>query len=263
MMTPWTKVMKYQIRNVIRARAVAGYALFFLVASGGLVRMAGGVERALPSLANLSLFLVPLVSIVITVVFLYDGRAFNELLLAHPLRRRDLFLGVYLGLTIPLAAAVGLGVGLPLLLMGGWSVAPTAVLVVPGIGMVLTAVFTGLGCVVAVRVHEPARGLGLALVLWLLLTVAYDGVVLIASQALAAWPLEKPMLAAMILNPVDLGRLVVLMTLDASVLLGYTGAVFQRFFGGAVGIVLACAALAVWVLAPCGLALRRFRVMDL
>ena len=262
-MAPWAKVMKYQMRNVLRARAVVGYALFFLVASGGLVRMGGGVERALPSLANLALFVVPLVSIVITVVFLYDGRAFNELLLAHPLKRRDLFLGVYLGLTLPLAGAVGLGLALPPLLMGGWSVAPAGVLVVPGIGMVLTAVFTGLGTLVAVRVQEPARGLGLALVSWLILTVAYDGLVLVASQALAAWPLEKPMLAAMILNPVDLGRLVVLMTLDASVLLGYTGAVFQRFFGGSLGVLVAGGAMIVWILLPSGLALRRFRGMDL
>ena len=262
-MPTWAKVMKYQMRNVARARTILLYGLFFLLVTAGLIRLGGGVERALPSLANLVLFIVPLVSLLVTVTFLYDGRAFNELLLSHPLRRQDLFAGIYLGLTLPLVVALGLGVGIPTAIMGGGAEALAPALVVLVVGGVLTAIFTGLGFVVAVRVREPTRGLGAALVLWLLLTVAYDGAALLASQALLAWPLEKPMLAAMVLNPVDLARLIVLMSLDASVLLGYTGAVFQDFFGGAKGIVVAGGAMVGWVLVPLVVALRRFRSMDL
>lgn len=261
-MKRWTKVMRYEIRNVVRARTLLGYGAFFFLVGLGLVRMAGGVERALPSLVSVTLLAVPLVSLVATTVFLYDARAFNELLLAQPVGRRDLFRGLYLGLTLPLAGVFLVATGLPLLLSGGWAAAPGPVTLVLGLGVVLTAVFAALGFVVAFRFQEPARGLGAALLTWLLVTVVYDGIVLLLSNALAAYPLEKPMLAAMLLNPVDLARLVGLMALDASVLMGYTGAVFRSFFGGPVGVTVAATALAAWVVLPYLAARRRFGRMD-
>ncbi len=261
-MNRWTKVMRYEIRNVIRARTLLGYGLFFLLVSAGLVRMGGGVERALPSLVSVILLAVPLVSLVATTVFLYDARAFNELLLAQPVGRRDLFRGLYLGLTLPLAGAFLLGTGVPLALSGGWAAAAGPVTLLLAVGVVLNAVFAALGFVVAFRFQEPALGLGAALLTWLLVTVVYDGVVLLLSNALAAYPMEKPMLAAMLVNPVDLARLVALMSLDASVLLGYTGAVFRDFFGGPAGVVVAAAALIGWGVLPYLAARRRFGRMD-
>lgn len=261
-MTTVVKVMRYELRNVLRGRTVAGYALFFLLATAGLIRMSGGVERALPSLANVVLLAVPLVSVVFTTVFLYDGRAFNELLLAQPVDRGDLFRGLYLGLTLPLAGAFVLGAGVPLLLDGGvTSLAGAAGMIILA-GALLTAVFTALGFVVASSVADAARGLGVAILVWLLVTLVYDGGIMLATHAFAAYPLERPMLAAMLLNPVDLARLVSLAAVDASVLMGYTGAVFRDFFGGPWGMAVALGVLSLWVALPYRLALSRYRRMD-
>jgi Cu-processing system permease protein len=257
------KVLRYEVRNVLRGKALLGYGVFFFAATLGLVRLGGGVERALPSLANVVLLAVPLVSLLVATVFLYDGRAFTELLLSHPVARKELFRGLYLGLTLPLAGMFLLGAGIPLAALGGAQQAPVQVALLLASGVLLTAVFTALGFVVAFSVGDAARGLAVALVLWLAVTLLYDGVVLLASHALAEYPLERPMLAAMLLNPVDLARVMVLMALDASALLGYTGAVFQDFFGGRWGIALAVASLSAWVALPYALALRRFRRMDL
>jgi len=262
MRTAW-KVFRYEVRNVLRGKALLGYAAFFVLVTTGLVALGGGVQRALPSLVSVVLLVVPLASLLLTVVALYDGRDFTELLLAHPVARGPLLLGRYLGLTLPLALALPLGVGAPL----GFSGIPgdqlPAALLILGAGVLLTAVFTALGLCVTVLVQEPARGLGLALVLWLALTLLYDGAVLAAAHAFSAWPLEEPMLVAMLLNPVDLARMVMLVAVDASVLAGYTGAVFADFFGGVRGPLLAAAALLLWVGLPGAFALRRFRRMDL
>lgn len=257
------KVVRYQVRNVLRGKVLLGYGVFFFATTLGLVRLGGGVARALPSLANVVLLAVPLVSLLVATVFLYDGRAFTELLLSHPVGRRELFRGLYLGLVLPLAGMFLLGVGVPLAALGGLAQAPAQVGLILAAGALLTAVFTALGFVVAFSVGEAARGLAAALVLWLAVTLVYDGVVLLASHTLAAYPLERPMLVAMILNPVDLARVMVLMALDASALLGYTGAVFHDFFGGRWGIALAAASLSGWIALPYALALRRFQRMDL
>lgn len=256
------KVVRYEVRNVLRGKVLVAYGLFFFAATLGLVRLGGGVERALPSLADVVLLAVPLVSLLVSAVFLYDGRPFTELLLSQPVGRTELFRGLYLGLALPLAGMFLLGTGVPLALLGGLSAAPAQVALLLGAGVLLGAVFTALGFVVAFRVTDAARGLAGALVLWLGVTLVYDGVVLIASHALVAYPLERPMLVAMVLNPVDLARVMILMALDASALMGYTGAVFEDFFGGAWGLVAAGASLGVWVALPYALALRLFRRMD-
>lgn len=257
-----SRIVRYQVRNALRGPVVVAYGGLFALATLGLLRMGGGVERALPSLANLTLLAVPLVTLVVTTISLYDGRAFTELLLSHPVGRRALFRGLYLGLTIPLILVFLVGVGAPLAAAGAFATASTSTVLLLAAGVLLTAVFGALGCLVALSFQEAARGLAVALVLWLALTLVYDGIVLAASHALAAWPLERPMLAFMLLNPVDLARVLILMAVDASALLGYTGAVFQDFFGSGVGVAAAMLSLAFWVGLPYTLAMRRFRRMD-
>ncbi len=261
-MKAWQKVTRYELRDVARTRAVVGYGLFFLASTWGLLRLGGGVERVLPSLVNVTLLTVPLVSVVVSTVFLYESRAFTALLLSQPVGRDDLFRGLYLGLTLPLIGAFLLGAGVPLLGAGAATIAPSATLAVLFGGVLLTAAFSALGFLVAFSIREPSRGLVGALLVWLGLTLVYDGLVLGASHALAAYPLERPMLAAMLGNPVDLARLIMLMAVDASVLLGYTGAVFQDFFGSAVGFTVAAGSLLAWIVLPYRLARGRFRRMD-
>jgi Cu-processing system permease protein len=74
--------------------------------------------------------------------------------------------------------------------------------------------------------------------------------------------IERPMLGLMIANPVDLARVLLLLQFDLSALMGYTGAVFQRFFSGARGTAIAASALAVWVVAPVLFGLRMFERRD-
>jgi Cu-processing system permease protein len=51
-------------------------------------------------------------------------------------------------------------------------------------------------------------------------------------------------------NPIDLSRILILLKLDISALLGYTGAVFQKFFGTGFGLVLSISVLSLWVILP-------------
>ena len=105
------------------------------------------------------------------------------------------------------------------------------------------------------------RGLAAAIGVWLALAVIYDAIVLMAAMRFADYPLEKAMLAAMIANPIDLARLFLLTQFDTAALLGYTGAVFHRFFGGA-GALVALIAVLLWVALPAVLGARLFHRKD-
>lgn len=106
------------------------------------------------------------------------------------------------------------------------------------------------------------RRVGLALGVWLLTAVLYDGLVLTGVALLSEYSIERPLLGLMFANPVDLGRVLLLMHLAAAALLGYTGAVFERFFSGARGTWLASAMLAFWVALPIMVGARCFRRKD-
>jgi Cu-processing system permease protein len=129
-------------------------------------------------------------------------------------------------------------------------------------GASLSVVFTGLGFLIALRFEDRASGLGAAIVSWLAATVLYDGLVLLAVTLLQDYPLEQPLIGAMMFNPVDLARVLLLLQLDMGALAGYTGAVFERFFGTAQGSLWAGAALAAWAVVPFLAGLRRFAQRD-
>ena len=64
------------------------------------------------------------------------------------------------------------------------------------------------------------------------------------------YPLDKLSLVGTMLNPIDLSRTLILLKLDISALLGYTGAVFKQFFGTNFGLIVSFITLTVWVILP-------------
>jgi Cu-processing system permease protein len=262
-MNTTTKIVRYELRDVLRSRALIVYAVFFFGLTDVLLRFGGGGARAALSLMNVVLLLIPLVTIVFGTIYLYNAREFTELLLAQPVHRRQLFAGQYLGLAVPLSAAFVVGLGLALALHAGEDADHLATLVVVAVcGIVLTLIFTAFAALIVARVDDKVKGIGIAIGLWLAGTVLYDGLVMLGLMAFADYPLERPALAAMITNPIDLARVLILMRLDVSALMGYTGAVFEKFFGSAGGTALASLALVLWTGVPLLLGARRFQRKD-
>ncbi len=262
-MNTTAKIIKYELSNVLRGRWVLAYGLFFLVATEMLFRFGGGSAKALLSLTNVVLILIPLVSILFGTMYLYNAREFTELLLTQPVNRSALFGGLYAGLAVPLAVAFLAGVGLPFLWHGVEAASHlTTLLTLTSAGTALTFIFVALAFVIAVRFEDKVRGLAVAVLMWLLFAVVYDGLVLLTVNAYADYPLEQPMIGLMLLNPVDLARVLLLLTFDASALMGYTGAVFEQFFGSALGVILSATALGVWLVVPLLIGRRLFQRKD-
>jgi len=257
------KVMKYELSDVVRSRWLVAYTLFFLVVTDGLLRFSGASANAELGLLNVVLVVIPLVSVVFGTMHVYYAREFTELLLAQPIGRRQLFGGLYLGLAIPLSLGFAVGVGVPFALHGFDDPAQRRTLAtLLGVGIVLTMSFTGVAFALALRLEDKARGLAAAIAIWLLTTVLYDGLVLVLGAMFADYSLERPLLALMLLNPVDLGRVLMLLQLDVSALMGYTGASLKSFFGTSGGMLLAVGALLLWAAVPPLAALRRFGRKD-
>lgn len=257
------KVLRYELQDLRRSRWIVGYTLLLLALTEALLRFGGGGPRAVLSLMSVVLAVVPLASIVLGTMYLYGSRDFIELLLAQPVGRGALFAGLYAGLAAPLAGGFLLGVGLPFLWGGGGDgpvAGPLALLLAAG--TLLTFVFTALALLVSLLFDDRVKGLGAAILLWLGATALYDAVLVLVATTFSRFPLELPLIGLTLLNPVDLGRVLLLLRLDTAALMGYTGAVFERFFGSGTGILVTLLALVAWCAGPLALAHRLFRRKD-
>jgi Cu-processing system permease protein len=262
-MKPGVRVLKHELDNLRRSRWVWGYALLLLLLTDALLRFGGGGPRVVVSLLNVVLLFVPLVSLVFGAMYLYGAREFIELLLAQPVRRPALFVGLYGGLSTSLAAAFAIGVGAPFLWGArgdGSVVGPLAMLMI--VGVLLTFAFVALAFLIALLFQDRAKGLGAAIAVWFTATALYDALLVFVVTAFSDYPLETPLIGLTLLNPVDLGRMLLLLQVDTAALMGYTGAVFEKFFGSRAGLVLAAGALIGWTILPFWLGLRRFRMKD-
>jgi Cu-processing system permease protein len=241
----------HQSRDVMRKRWVIAYALCLVLAGDLLLRLAGSGASALVSLLNVILLLVPLIALILGSASLYSAREFTELLLVQPIPRRTLYVGLYFGLTLPLLAATLTGVALPFVIERALDSATMPILLVLLlVSGLLVCVFTAIAFAITVRIPDRARGLGVAILAWLGLGLLYDAAVLALATALRDWPIERGMLVAMLFNPIDLARTILLLRLDVAAMMGYTGAVFHMAFGTRTGLLVAAFAMGVWICVP-------------
>lgn len=245
------KILKYSFYDLMRSRWSYVYFLFYLLLGFVLLFLNNDLSKAVITLMNIIIILVPLIATIFGVMYFYNSREFTELLLAQPLKRSSIFLGQYLGVAGSLALSLVLGLGLPFVLYGLFQsgvILNFALLIL--IGGLLTFIFTGLAFNIALSNENRIKGFGYAVLLWLFMAVIYDGLFLLTLIAFEEYPLDTFSLAATVFNPIDLSRILILLKLDISALLGYTGAVFKNFMGTQLGFMISAAVLMLWTLLP-------------
>lgn len=200
---------------------------------------------------NIIIILVPLISTIFGVMYFYNSQEFTELLLAQPISRKAIFMGQYLGVGLSLTISLVLGLGIPFLVYGlTQSSAIWDFLTLLITGSFLTLIFTALAFNIGIRNENKIKGFGYAVLLWLFMAVIYDGLFLLSLIIFEEYPLDTFSLFTTVLNPIDLSRTLILLKLDISALLGYTGAIFKSFFGTNAGVFVSALTLIFWTIIP-------------
>ncbi len=245
------KILKYSFYDLMRSRWSYVYFLFYLLLGIVLLFLNNDLSKAVITLMNVIIILVPLIGTIFGVMYYYNSREFTELLLAQPVKRSSIFLGQYFGVATSLTMSLIIGLGMPFVFYGIFNSSAIwdfSLLLITG--AFLTFIFTALAFVIALSNENRIKGFGYAILLWLFMAVIYDGLFLMSLLYFEDYPLDKFSLVATMLNPVDLSRVLILLKLDISALLGYTGAVFQKFFGTSFGLILSFVMLVFWVVVP-------------
>ncbi len=253
------KVVKYVILDILKSKIILSYTLVLFLISFSVFSLEDNTAKGLLSLLNIELFVLPLVSIIFSTIYIYNSSEFIELLVSQPLKRKSIWLSLFYGLSVSLVVSFFIASGLPVLYYE-----PTVTgLIMVLVGCLLSIIFVAIALLASVITRDKAKGIGMAIFLWLYFAIIFDGLVLFLLIQYADYPLEKPMMIISACNPIDLSRIVILLRLDVSALMGYTGAVFKDFFGTTKGLMTAVTVLLLWVFIPLGFSLRIFRKKDL
>lgn len=255
----FNKIQKFILFDILKNRIVIAYTILLAVLSWSVFSLEEDSHKGVLTLLNIVLLTTPLISIIFTTIYLYNSAEFIELLLSQPVRRHKIWTGLFLGLFFSLALAFMIGAGIPILLFVKGSIA--FILLVMGI--LITAVFVALGFLCSIMARDKARGIGISILLWLFFSLLFDGLVLFLLFQFADYPIEKPMVAVTALNPIDLARIFIILQLDVSAMLGYTGAIFKKFFGTGAGAIMGLVLLCLWSVIPYLISLRKFVKKDL
>lgn len=253
-------LMKYQFADVARTKWIFIYALFFFLFVSALLKFGSDPSKTAASILNIVLMIVPMISILYASIYWYNSESFMSLLLTQPIRRSSVLLSNWLSVSLGLAGSFTLSTLAALIFNNSVDSSSLMVLLFGG---VLTFIFVGLGLLISVTMSDRMKGVGLAFLVWLYFSVLHDAVVFTFMSFFRDYPIEIPSMFLMASNPIDLARVEILLTLDLSAMMGYTGKILQQTLSGASGFGLLTGTLALWIAFPVILGLRFFSKKNL
>jgi Cu-processing system permease protein len=254
-----TRIIKFVVLDILKNKIVLIYTILLFALCWSVFSLEDNATKGLLTLLNVIVLTTPLISVIFSTIYIYNSSEFIELLVSQPIKRKKIWRNLFAGLGLSLVLAFLVGAGIPILLFQPTAVGAMMVVM----GCMISLVFTAIAFCCSMFTRDKAKGIGASILLWLWLTLLFDGLILFLLFQFSDYPIEKISVVVTALNPVDLARIMILLQLDVSAMMGYTGAIFKNFFGTSLGLVLTCLILVMWILIPYWVSLRRFIRKDL
>ncbi|CAG0982883.1 hypothetical protein FLAV_01865 [Flavobacteriales bacterium] len=253
------RIIKFIILDILKNKIVLAYTILLAAFSWSAFSLEDGSTKGVLTILNIILLIVPLVSILFATIYIYNSSEFIELLLSQPIHRNKIWLSLFIGLSISLLSAFLIAAGIPLILFAESLVGFMMIVV----GCLISTVFIAIAFLSSILSRDKAKGIGISILLWLYFALLFDGLVLFLLFQFSDYPIEKMMVGITASSPIDLARILILLHLNVSAMMGYSGAIFKDFFGSNLGLFIAFMLLICWILFPFLLSLKIFNKKDL
>ena len=254
-----SKVLKYAAIDILKNKIVIAYMVMLALFSWSAFSLEDNAAKGILTVLNIILLAIPLMSVLFAAIYVYNSNEFIELLVSQPVQRSKIWIALFTALSLALVAAYIIGAGIPLLVFADTG---TALMMIVS-GSMLTVIFVAVAFLCSVLTRDKTKGIGISIMVWLYFALLFDGLVLFLFFQFADYPIEKMVVGLSALSPVDMCRILILLRLDVSAMLGMTGAVFKDNFGSSWGLLLSFGMLAVWIVVPFMISLRKFVKKDL
>lgn len=253
-------LLQRELRDSLRNKWFALYTLGFGTLAFGLAYLANmgtglagmaGFGKTAASLVNLTLLVVPLMALTMGAVSLSTERDRGMLayLLAQPVSRLEVYLAKFLGQGLAFTGAITLGFGVSAAALARHGLGDGALFLrLAGLSVLLALSLLALGMLIAAIARRSTSAMGVAVFVWLGVTLFGDLGLLGATTML---DLEvREMLTLSLLNPTQVFKLGSIVGFDATLdLLGPAGLYAVRTYGTHITTVFV-GALVLWTLLP-------------
>ena len=237
---------------------VLALTLAFVGSAPGGAVAASPLAITVVSLSSLSVFLVPLIGLLVSYDTLVGEieRGTMPLLMTHPVTRWRIVLGKFAGQVAILAVATVVGFGVAALVTGlgdgGDAEAWGAFGIMVGGSILLGAAFIALGTLFSAVVAERGTAAGVSAAAWLVFVVLFDMALLAILVADEGQVVSGELFRVLLLlNPTDVYRMLTLSGSETvGALSGMAGVSAEAAFGHAILLPV----MALWIAVPLGLA---------
>lgn len=270
------EIAKLELKIQLRSRWMLGFGILFAVmitgvSYYGLTFLGYEAEfqdfyRTTVTMLHLVFIIIPVVALVAAGQSVCSDPGYFEFLASQPVGRSDILLGKVAGLFVALTIMTVLGFGL-----GGMIIALKSnsegiwkFFIFIGTSITLGLVFISISTLLSVLSNRKPMAIVSALIVWLFFLFIYDFIVLAASYYMDEAYLRTILYFSLLGNPIDMARVIVLLTVGGEAALGAAGAGLIRTFGGpATSAMSAVGLLAIWALMPLIGAILVFKKQDI
>ena len=267
-----TALLRFELAAARKGRTAPLFAAGFAVASVAiaLVGLSASGALAVQGFARTSISLLQLILWVVPLLALLIGAAAGaecyelEYIAALPVTRFAIVFSrwaAWLG-TLSAALCIGLGAAGGVIAVFAGTADGWRYLGLTALAVLLLSACLAIGLAIGVRARDRSRALAFAIVAWCVLVVGVDlfaiGLLAVLPAGTASWPLSFLLL----LDPIDLARVLGLGLFSAAEIAGPTGAALRAMMGGW-GALWLVAGLLAWTAVPLAIATRTFRGRDL
>jgi Cu-processing system permease protein len=243
----------------VKNRIIVFYTVLLFIISWAVLGLENNPRKAVSNLLNVVLYVVPLMSIIFSTIYVYNSSQFIELLLSQPVPRNKIWFNLFLGLSTALSLAFLIGCGVPILLYASFDAGFSLMIS----GVFLSLIFTSCAMLSAIISRDKAKGIGISIFIWIFFSIIYDALLLLIIFQFSDYPIEKLIAVLAATNPVGLSRIFVLLQLNISAMLGYSGAIFKMIFGSGSGMFISLIIMFLWTVLPFLFSLNSFNKKDL
>ncbi|WP_203362669.1 ABC transporter permease subunit [Bacillus sp. REN10] len=262
-MTAWT-IARHEIKLAFRSKWLLVFAGLFTLLAGIIIFFTGqssgdfdGFTRGTASLLNLSLFLLPLLTLLVGGLLVAgekeDGRL--GLLLTYPLSSLSVILGKYIGLAVSLVFILVLGYGVSAGLFFQSSGSNVSLLLVFfGTSVLLVLMFLSLALFVGIIAAGRLQALGIGLFLWAFFVLFYEFIMMAMTMVTGPAMVVPLLTVSVFLNPVELIRVFTVLFLGSGTIFGPSVYDFTIWAEGNAGVIMFVVACFFWIVIPLWLA---------
>ncbi len=253
------KLLLSEIKNILKYKWVTGFAFLLTIITYAFIKVSGDFHKTVLSLANVIIVLIPLVVSFFTGLYWYYNDRYLEILLTQPIPRKQILFTRFAALSLILSISSVLGLLIPFLLYGYFSMEVFLLLIA---ALILTIIFVSTSILFCLVFSDRIKGMGFIVGFWIYLVLIHDGFLLLLLIALKDYPIDilSGWLGAM--NPLGLARMILMLSFDGALLLGQVGAIMRNILSGSIIYFISFFIFIFWIAVPIGGATRRMKRKD-